>query len=71
MLRPFWQELKLILILFRTLKLLVSLPSSIRGMGGSSGFQVNVQNLMGNSHEQFMQDIDDIIDIANTDPSAL
>lgn len=49
-------------------KITVSLPSSIRGMGGSSGFQVNVQNLMGNSHEQFMQDIDDIIDIANADP---
>lgn len=49
-------------------RITVSLPSSIRGMGGSSGFQVHVQNLMGNSHEQFMQDVADIIDTANADP---
>ncbi len=49
-------------------KITVSLPSSIRGMGGSAGFQVQVQNLMGHSHQDFMQHIDEIIATANQSP---
>ncbi len=46
----------------------VSLPSSIRGMGGSAGFQVQVQNLMGNDHASFMRDLAEIIETANLSP---
>ena len=44
------------------------LPSSVRGMGSSSGFLVNVQNVMGNDHELFMQDIQEIVNTANSSP---
>lgn len=41
------------------------MPGSIRGLGSSSGFQVNVLNSSGNSHEQFLNDIRDLVDKAN------
>lgn len=44
------------------------LPASISGMGGSSGFNVYVQNVMGHSHEQFMQDIAAIVEQARQSP---
>lgn len=44
------------------------LPASVRGLGSSSGFSVNVQNVMGHSHEKFVQDIIDIVDKANENP---
>lgn len=46
----------------------VSMPASISGMGGSSGFSVYVQNIMGHSHEKFMQDIAEIVKTARQDP---
>lgn len=39
----------------------MSLPAAISGMGGSSGFNVYVQNIMGQSHEQFMKNVDQIV----------
>lgn len=53
---------------FPEARVTASLPSSIRGMGGSAGFQVQVQNIMGRSHQQFMQDVDEIIALANQSP---
>lgn len=44
------------------------LPASISGMGGSSGFSVYVQNIMGSSHDQFMKDVADIVRIARENP---
>lgn len=44
----------------------LNLPASISGMGGSSGFNVYVQNVMGHSHEQFMQDVAAIVEQARS-----
>ena len=44
------------------------LPAPISGVGGSSGFSVNVQNVMGHSHEQFMRDVDEIVRQARQSP---
>ena len=44
------------------------LPASISGMGGSSGFTVYIQNIMGHSHEQFMSDVAQIVQEARQDP---
>ena len=46
----------------------LNLPASISGMGGSSGFNVYVQNVMGHSHEQFMQDVAAIVEQARSSP---
>lgn len=46
----------------------MSMPASISGMGGSSGFYVYVQNIMGNSHETFMKDIQEIVATARANP---
>ena len=46
----------------------MSMPASISGMGGSSGFYVYVQNIMGNSHEQFMKDLQEIVAQARKSP---
>ncbi|MBU3844579.1 MAG: efflux RND transporter permease subunit [Candidatus Anaerobiospirillum pullicola] len=46
----------------------MSLPAAISGMGGSSGFSVYVQNVMGHSHEQFLQDVNQIVSEARADP---
>lgn len=42
-----------------------SMPASIRGLGSSSGFSVQVLNSSGHSHEQFMQDIRQMVETAN------
>lgn len=49
-------------------KVLFSIPGVVRGLGGSSGFQVSIQNAMGVDHTQFLQDVRDIVDKANNDP---
>lgn len=46
----------------------ISMPASISGMGGSSGFAVYVQNIMGHPHEKFMQDVQDIVRSARQNP---
>ena len=46
----------------------MSMPASISGMGGSSGFYVYVQNIMGNSHDQFMKDVQEIVATARQSP---
>lgn len=46
----------------------LNLPASISGMGGSSGFNVYIQNVMGHSHEQFMQDVATIVEQARSSP---
>lgn len=45
-----------------------SLPASISGMGGSSGFSVYVQNVMGHDHAQFLQDVNQIVQTARANP---
>lgn len=46
----------------------ISMPASISGMGGSSGFNVYIQNIMGHSHEQFMKDAAQIVQAARANP---
>lgn len=46
----------------------MSMPASISGMGGSSGFAVYIQNIMGHSHEKFIQDVQDIVKSARQHP---
>ena len=46
----------------------MSLPASISGMGGSSGFLVYVQNVMGHDHEQFLEDVNQIVQTARSNP---
>ena len=41
------------------------LPASVRGLGSSAGFSVNVQNVSGHSHEQFLADVIEIVERAN------
>lgn len=45
-----------------------SMPPSIRGLGSASGFQVQVLNSTGQDHEQFMQDIRQMVAEANESP---
>lgn len=49
-------------------KINILLPPTIRGMGGSSGFNVFIENIMGNDHDDFMRDVDEIIAEANASP---
>lgn len=46
-------------------KINVSIPGSIQGLGSASGFSVAVQNISGNSYEEFMQHISQIVAKAN------
>lgn len=46
----------------------MSLPPSISGMGGSSGFLIYVQNVMGHSHEQFLNDVNQMVQTARANP---
>lgn len=46
----------------------ISLPPSISGMGGSSGFLIYVQNVMGHSHEQFLNDVNQMVQTARANP---
>lgn len=41
------------------------LPPSVRGLGSSSGFSVYVQNVSGNPHEDFLADVQEIVQRAN------
>lgn len=46
-------------------KINVTIPGSIQGLGSSSGFSVAVQNISGNSYEDFMLHISQIVAKAN------
>ncbi len=45
----------------------IVLPSTVRGMG-SHGFSVQVQNIYGVEHADFVADIDEIVETANQSP---
>ena len=49
-------------------KINILLPPTIRGMGGSSGFNVYIENIMGNNHDDFIRDVEEIIAEANASP---
>lgn len=44
------------------------LPASIRGLGSSSGFSVQVLNSSGQSHRQFLADVRSMVESANASP---
>ncbi len=46
-------------------KINVSMPSAVRGLGSSSGFSVAIENIMGNPHDDFIRDVDEIVTEAN------
>ncbi|MBQ9274336.1 MAG: efflux RND transporter permease subunit [Succinivibrio sp.] len=44
------------------------MPPSVRGMGPSAGFNIVVQNALGHSHDQFMQDVAQMVEEARRSP---
>jgi multidrug efflux pump len=53
---------------FRNAQVFVLIPPSIRGLGQSSGFTMELQNTGGMAQQQFAQARDDLLRRANADP---